>query len=156
MIRCKQKGPHQQVRFRLSLSVLPTAPGITYPAGPAHSPSARALPLATQEGANRPAGRGLGHHPGGTPAPRRSLYEPHRMVTRHSRVFLELPPTWDPGTPTLESHNPLQSGPFQKPEDPHQDLEVCAGLREPGQLRPRHSLPTKKGHPLLGGSQGVS
>lgn len=30
MIRCKQKGPHQQVRFRLSLSVLPTAPGITF------------------------------------------------------------------------------------------------------------------------------
>lgn len=28
MIRCKQKGPHQQVRFWLSLSVLPTARGL--------------------------------------------------------------------------------------------------------------------------------
>lgn len=113
--------------------------------------------MATQEGVNHPAG---GEAWATTPAAPRhpdahSTNPSHRMVTRHSRVFLELPPTWDPGTPTLESHNPLQSGPFQKPEDPHQDLEVCTGLREPGQLQPWHSLPTKKGHPLLGGSQGV-
>lgn len=28
MIRCEQKGPHQQVRFWLSLSVLPAAQGL--------------------------------------------------------------------------------------------------------------------------------
>lgn len=57
MIRCEQKGPHQQVQFRCSLSVLPTAPGITYPASPAHSPPPKALPLATQEGVDCPAGK---------------------------------------------------------------------------------------------------
>lgn len=106
MIHCKQKGPHQQVRFRLSLSVLPTAPGIASLASPAHSPSPRALPSDT--GGGVPSWkRGSGHHPGTLMLPH-STNPRHRMVTCHCKVFLELSPdrgSWhpDPGISQLPS-----------------------------------------------------
>lgn len=53
MIRCKQKGPHQQVRFWLSLSVLPTARGL--------------LALTAMPTALHPELTQRGHDPGITP-----------------------------------------------------------------------------------------
>lgn len=61
MIRGEQKGPHQQVRFWLSLSVLPTAPGITSPAGPVTGPHPELCPRPGEE--VRPAGPAPWHHP---------------------------------------------------------------------------------------------
>lgn len=93
MIRCEQKGPHQQVRFRLSLSVLPTAPGIISPVSPAHSPPTppRALPSARED---YPAGE----EPGATTlALRCSLRQPQSQGWSPAiSVFLELPPNLGP------------------------------------------------------------
>lgn len=96
MIHCKQKGPHQQVRVRLSLSVLPTAPGITSLASAAHSHRRGAPQL--QKRLRPPPWHPDAH----------STNPRHRIVTCHCKVFLELSPDWgswhpDPGISQLPS-----------------------------------------------------
>lgn len=88
MIRCEQKGPHQQVRFRLALSVLPTAPGIISPVSPAHSPPPRALPSARED---YQLERSLGPPPWHPDA--HSVNLSHKTAIA---VFLELPPNLGP------------------------------------------------------------
>lgn len=56
MIRCEQKGPHQQVRFWLSLSVLPTAPGITSQPALPIAPDPELCPGPPEEGVDCPGG----------------------------------------------------------------------------------------------------
>lgn len=55
MTRCEQKGPHQQVRFWLAPSVLPTARGIASLAGPAHASHPGLCQRLCREGVDRPA-----------------------------------------------------------------------------------------------------
>lgn len=119
MIRCEQKGPHQQVRFRLALSVLPTAPGIISPVSPAHSPPPRALPSARED---YQLERSLGPPPWHPDAHSANLS--HKDGHLPLQFSWSCPPTWDPSTTALESHNCLQSEPFWKPEDPHQSPET--------------------------------
>lgn len=147
MIRCEQKGPHQQVRSRLALSVLPTARGLLpWPVLPTASHPGL-CPRLCKEGVDRPARE---EAPATTLAsPQHPITHPptrHRMVTHHCKVFLELPHGLGPSTPTLESPH-LQSGPFWKPEDPHWDLEACTDLGSQAKPSPPlwHSLPNKQG-----------
>lgn len=103
MIRGEQKGPHQQVRFWLSLSVLPTAPGTSSPAGPVTGPHPELCP--------RP---GVEVQPAGKEAWASALSTPHLFHRpqsqdgpSHGKVFLELPrdlgPSPHPETPQLSS-----------------------------------------------------
>lgn len=127
---------------------MPTAPGITSPAGPAHSPPPRALPSLRKEGVGGPAGEEerLGPPPWGiTPAPRHSLYQPGTgwspAIARSSWSY---PQTWDPSTPILESHNRLQSEPFWKPEDPTGIWRPAQPLgARPAPCHDMHSPPCK-------------
>lgn len=89
--------------------------------------------------------RGSGHHPGLTPAPRRSLYQPGTgwspAIARSSWSY---PQTWDPSTPILESHNRLQSEPFWKPEDPTGIWRPAQPLgARPAPCHDMHSPPCK-------------
>lgn len=156
MIRCEQKGPHQQVRFRLSLSVLPTAPGITSLARPAHSLPPRALPSAVQGGWAPPGGRrGSGHRPGITPAPQHSPHLPQSQdgwALTMARSSWSCPLTQDPA-PSPWSHLIFSLGPSGT-------LKTLPGNRRPAQTlgsqaKPRpppwHSLCNKKAPCRLSG-----
>lgn len=147
MICGEQKGPHQQVRFGLSLSVLPTAPGITPPAGPVTGPHPELCPRPGKKvcPAGEEAWPSTWHHPQDLNT--HSADPSHRMVTSHGKVFLELPPDLGPSLHTLQSHSCLQSGSFWKPEDPHSDLEARTGLGSQGSPLPGRSLGLPGGAP---------
>lgn len=107
MIRCEQKGPHQQVRFWLCLSVLPTAGGMTSPAGPAHpQPPTQSAALSHVTRAwTAPLEKRLGPQP---QHPDTHSTTPLQDATCHREVFLKLPWTWDPSTPApLRPHHHL-------------------------------------------------
>ena len=70
MIRCEQKGPHQQVRFWLSLSVLPAAWGLL---------ALPVLPTAL--------------YPELTQAGPRPWHHPRQTSQQQSQAFLEWPLT---------------------------------------------------------------
>lgn len=133
MIRCEQKGPHQQVRFGLCLSVLPTAPGITLPQPvlPTHSPHPERGPQPRARGVDHPAGGEAGAT---TPGPQHSLQHPAAGCHLPSRGLPGAAPGRDPQHP-----HPATSPPTFSP-GPSRSLKTLTRIRRPALGTPNHNI----------------